>query len=106
MIIKILLLVIVIVILYLSINTLDTFTTSVSSETEKVEIKDQDIIQLESIVSEQASELREMIEDRKSLQQDISDIAELVYTDETTSVSSDPTSTSTGGDPTSTSTPS
>ena len=95
MIIKILLLLIVIAILYLSMTTLDTFTTSVSSETEKVKVKDEDIIKLESIVSEQASELKEIIEDRKDLQQDISDIAELVYTDGTTSVSSDPTSTST-----------
>jgi hypothetical protein len=86
MIIKILLLLIVIVILYLSMNTLDTFI-------EKV--KDEDITKLESIVSKQSGELKEIIEDRKELQQDISDIAEIVYTDGTTSVSSDPTSTST-----------
>ena len=86
MIIKILLLLIVIVILYFSMNTLDTFI-------EKV--KDEDITKLESIVSKQSGELKEIIEDRKELQQDISDIAEIVYTDGTTSVSSDPTSTST-----------
>ena len=86
MIIKILLLLIVITILYLSMNTLDTFT-------EKV--KDEDITKLENIVSKQSGELKEIIEDRKDLQHDISDIAEIVYTDGTTSVSSDPTSTST-----------
>ena len=93
MIIKILLLLIVIAIIYLSMNILDTFTTSVSGQTEKAQ--DEDIKKLESIVSKQSGELKEMIEDRKELQQDISDIAEIVYTDGTTSVSSDPTSTST-----------
>jgi hypothetical protein len=101
MIIKYLLLFIVIVILYISVNTVDTFTTSVSGQTEKV--KDEDIIKLESIVSNQASELKQISNQRRKLQQNISDIAEIVYTKETTSagpnltvsLSPDPTSTST-----------
>ena len=100
MIIKILILLIVILILYLTLTTLDSFQISDTEKKEnepvkeiiqeelKEKVKHQDIIQLEKIVLEQANKLEQISEERKSLQQDISDISNIVYAKDPTTMTS------------------
>ena len=97
MIIKILILLVVIFIFFINFKILDNFSTTSTfiPTTSTNKIIHEDILTLEKILATQASNLDNLIDNRKEFQQDIAKIASNVYHLPTTS--SIPTTTTTSG---------